>query len=62
VAYKTSSYYDSTVESGFAYHDPDVAIEWPPDLELIASPRDVGAPRLASIEPTLPFEYSSMRV
>jgi dTDP-4-dehydrorhamnose 3,5-epimerase len=62
VAYKTSSYYEPRLEGGFAYHDPDVAIKWPEGLELIASPRDAGASRLATLEPTLPFEYSSMRV
>ena len=29
VAYKVSTYYDPELESGFAYDDPEVAIEWP---------------------------------
>jgi dTDP-4-dehydrorhamnose 3,5-epimerase len=57
VAYKTSAYYDPEREGGFAFDDPDVAIEWPPDLELIASARDRAAPRLAELRPTLSFEF-----
>ena len=55
VAYKTSAYYDSELESGFAYDDPDVAIAWPEQPELIASARDREAPRLAERAPSLPF-------
>lgn len=54
VVYKTSDYYAPELESGFAYHDPDVAIGWP-DLDLQASARDSAAPRLAEIEHELPF-------
>jgi dTDP-4-dehydrorhamnose 3,5-epimerase len=57
VAYKVSAYYDSQLEGGFAFDDPEVAIEWPADLELIASERDRSAPRLTELEPTLPFVY-----
>jgi dTDP-4-dehydrorhamnose 3,5-epimerase len=55
VIYKTSAYYDPEAEGGFAYNDPDVGIEWPQGLELIASARDSGAPRLAEIADRLPF-------
>jgi dTDP-4-dehydrorhamnose 3,5-epimerase len=61
VAYKTSSYYAPELEGGFAYDDPDVAIAWPQELELIASPRDAGAPRLAELGAALPFEYPTMQ-
>ena len=57
VAYKTSAYYDPESESGFAFDDPAVAIEWPPGLELIVSGRDRAAPALAQIAGTLPFRY-----
>ena len=57
VAYKTSAYYDPESESGFAFDDPAVAIQWPPGLELIASGRDRAAPALAQIAGTLPFRY-----
>jgi dTDP-4-dehydrorhamnose 3,5-epimerase len=57
VVYMTSAYYDPSVESGFAYDDPAVGIEWPTSVELTASGRDSGAPRLAAIADSLPFEY-----
>jgi len=57
VAYKVSTYYDPEAESGFAYNDPEVAIEWPPDLLLKASARDQNAPRLSQIKDRLPFHY-----
>lgn len=59
VAYKTSAYYDPQGEGGFAFDDPEVGIEWPAELELIASERDRSAPRLAELAPSLPFSYRS---
>jgi len=58
VAYMTSAYYDPSLESGFAYDDPAVGIEWPASIELTASARDSSAPALATIAGSLPFEYS----
>jgi dTDP-4-dehydrorhamnose 3,5-epimerase len=58
VVYKTSTYYDPALERGFAYDDPQVGIEWPGGLELIASARDASAPALAEIAASLPFEYA----
>ena len=55
VTYKCSTYYDHAVERGFRYDDPDVAIEWPRDVELLVSERDRHAPRLAQIAGELPF-------
>jgi dTDP-4-dehydrorhamnose 3,5-epimerase len=57
VVYKTSTYYDPQLEGGFAFNDPDVAIGWPQQIELIASERDRGAPMLAELAPSLPFVY-----
>jgi dTDP-4-dehydrorhamnose 3,5-epimerase len=57
VAYKTSTYYDPELEGGFAFNDPDVAIEWPAEVELIASQRDRSAPSLAELASALPFVY-----
>ncbi|MBV8953085.1 MAG: dTDP-4-dehydrorhamnose 3,5-epimerase family protein, partial [Solirubrobacterales bacterium] len=57
VLYGCTTYYDPSAEGGFAYNDPDVGIGWPADLELIASPRDAAAPRLAEIADSLVFEY-----
>jgi len=58
VVYKCSSYYDPALERGFAYDDSGVGIEWP-ELELIVSQRDSGAPSLSEIADTLPFTYSA---
>jgi dTDP-4-dehydrorhamnose 3,5-epimerase len=54
VLYKVSSYYDPETESGIAWDDPDVAVDWPiaqPQL----SERDRTAPRLAEVADSLPF-------
>jgi dTDP-4-dehydrorhamnose 3,5-epimerase len=58
VVYKCSTYFDSTLDAGFAFDDPDVGIDWP-DLELTASDRDASAPSLREIEAGLPFTYES---
>jgi dTDP-4-dehydrorhamnose 3,5-epimerase len=57
VVYMTSAYYDPQLESGFAYDDPEVGIEWPRDVELTPSARDAAAPRLSEIASSLPFKY-----
>ena len=57
VVYMTSAYYDPQRESGFAYDDPAVAIEWPVDVELLVSERDSHAPALSEIADSLPFSY-----
>jgi dTDP-4-dehydrorhamnose 3,5-epimerase len=49
VVYKCSTYYDPETETGFAYDDPAVGIEWPQDLELRPSDRDRAAPSLAEL-------------
>ena len=56
VLYRVSTYYDPKLETGLAYDDPDLGIEWPYD-DMIASERDTGAPRLADIAEELPFTY-----
>lgn len=55
VTYKCSTYYDAAVERGFRHDDPDVAIEWPQDVELLVSQRDREAPLLREIYDQLPF-------
>ncbi|HEY8626352.1 MAG TPA: dTDP-4-dehydrorhamnose 3,5-epimerase [Solirubrobacteraceae bacterium] len=57
VVYACTTYYDPEAEGGFAFDDPDVGIEWPTELELVASARDRGAPRLAELADSLPFAY-----
>jgi dTDP-4-dehydrorhamnose 3,5-epimerase len=54
VAYLCSSTYDPATESGIAWDDPDVAVEWPV-AEPLLSERDRNAPALAEVAETLPF-------
>ncbi len=54
VDYQLSSYYDPATESGIAWDDPDVGIEWPVSEPLL-SERDKTAPRLADVRDELPF-------
>jgi dTDP-4-dehydrorhamnose 3,5-epimerase len=54
VTYLCSSTYDPATESGIAWDDPGVGVEWPVADPLV-SERDRGAPALAEIAETLPF-------
>ncbi|MGI8460105.1 MAG: dTDP-4-dehydrorhamnose 3,5-epimerase [Solirubrobacterales bacterium] len=57
VAYKLTSYYDPVTESGIAWNDPEVGVEWPlPDGdEPQVSERDTTAPKLSEIAAELPW-------
>ena len=57
VSYGCTAYYDPEAEGGFRYDDPQVAIEWPVEIELVASQRDRAAPTLAELVPSLAFVY-----
>ncbi|MDO9352561.1 MAG: dTDP-4-dehydrorhamnose 3,5-epimerase [Solirubrobacteraceae bacterium] len=57
VTYKCTTVYDPEVERGIAYDDPEVAIEWPTDIELLVSERDANARLLSDLSDTLPFRY-----
>ena len=52
--YKVSSYYDAETESGIAWDDPEVGVEWPV-AEPRVSDRDRASPRLAEVADQLPF-------
>lgn len=54
VAYLVSSVYDPATESGFAWDDPEVGVEWGVE-EPIVSARDRTAPKLAEIADSLPW-------
>ncbi len=54
VAYLLSSTYDPATESGIAWDDPDVGVEWP-IADPLLSERDKQAPSLAEAVDTLPF-------
>jgi dTDP-4-dehydrorhamnose 3,5-epimerase len=54
VTYKLSSYYDPETESGIAWDDPDVGVEWPVS-DPVVSERDRSAPRLTDVADDLPW-------
>jgi dTDP-4-dehydrorhamnose 3,5-epimerase len=54
VTYLLSSVYDPATESGIAWDDPDVGVEWPVSEPLL-SDRDKQAPRLSEVAESLPF-------
>ncbi len=54
VSYLCSSVYDPATESGIAWDDPGVGVEWPV-AEPLLSERDKSAPTLAELAETLPF-------
>ena len=54
VAYKLSSLYDPETESGIAWDDPDVGVEWPVS-DPVLSERDQRAPRLSEVADQLPW-------
>jgi dTDP-4-dehydrorhamnose 3,5-epimerase len=47
VVYLCSSVYNPTGEHGLNPLDPDLAIQWPADLNLVLSDKDTAAPSLA---------------
>jgi dTDP-4-dehydrorhamnose 3,5-epimerase len=54
VDYQLSSYYDPATESGVAWDDPEIEVEWPIDEPLL-SERDKAAPKLEEVRDQLPF-------
>lgn len=61
VMYKQTAYYQTGLERGISYDDPDVAIAWPDGVELKPSKRDASAPHLKQIQAELPFVYEPPR-
>lgn len=58
VAYLLDAYYDPATEREISHTDPALGIQWPlPADELQISQRDSGAPKLADVADSLPFEY-----
>jgi dTDP-4-dehydrorhamnose 3,5-epimerase len=54
VSYLLSTLYDPATESGIAWDDPEVGVEWGVEEPLL-SERDKSAPRLAEVAEALPF-------
>jgi len=54
VAYQVSSYFDPDTESGIAWDDPDVGVDWEVSEPLLSA-RDQKAPRLTDVADELPF-------
>ena len=54
VTYLCSSVYDPATESGIAWNDPDVGVEWRVSEPLLSA-RDTSAPKLSEVAETLPF-------
>jgi dTDP-4-dehydrorhamnose 3,5-epimerase len=54
VTYLLSSLYDPATESGIAWNDPDVGVEWPVEDPLL-SERDKAAPKLSEVADSLSF-------
>jgi dTDP-4-dehydrorhamnose 3,5-epimerase len=54
VSYLLSNPYDPATESGVAWDDPEIGVEWPV-AEPLLSDRDRSAPRLAEVADSLPF-------
>jgi dTDP-4-dehydrorhamnose 3,5-epimerase len=51
VVYLQDDYYDAERQLGINYADPEVGIEWPAGVELLANDRDRAAPRLSEVPP-----------
>jgi dTDP-4-dehydrorhamnose 3,5-epimerase len=54
VCYQVSSLYDPATESGIAWDDPDLGVDWQV-AEPLLSERDKTAPRLSEIADSLPW-------
>jgi dTDP-4-dehydrorhamnose 3,5-epimerase len=52
VIYRVSSYYDTELESGVAWDDPEIAVDWPV-RDPVLSERDRNAPPLAEVAASL---------
>lgn len=53
VLYRLSAYFDPALETGVAWDDPELGIEWP-ITDPMLSERDRNAPRLAEVAASLP--------
>lgn len=57
VLYKCDQYYHKASESGIAFNDPDLAIDWKiPDGNMIVSEKDLKQPLFKNLEPVFRYE------
>src|SRR5437588_6232081 len=61
VLYKQSGCYAADLERAIKYDDPDGALGWPSDLELVPSMRDANPPLLTGVADELPFRSHPTR-
>jgi dTDP-4-dehydrorhamnose 3,5-epimerase len=62
VAYKVDSYYSSTADSGIAWNDPAIGIDWPlGGARPILSDKDLALPQLAEASPDFPYDGNPLR-
>ena len=59
--YKCDNYYDAEADGGISFADPDLAIDWPIDIEkAITSEKDAKQPTLKEFEAENPFVYGEI--
>ena len=59
--YKCDNYYDAEADGGISFADPDLAIDWPIDIEkAITSEKDAKQPTLKEFESENPFVYGEI--
>lgn len=59
--YKCDNYYDAAADGGISFKDPDLAIDWPIDLDqAITSEKDAQQPTFAEFEQDNPFVYGEI--
>ena len=59
--YKCDNCYDAAADGGISFKDPDLAIDWPIDLDqAITSEKDAQQPTLAEFEQDNPFVYGEI--
>jgi dTDP-4-dehydrorhamnose 3,5-epimerase len=56
VAYKVDAYYSAECDGGLAWNDPDIAIDWPPELEPQLSAKDQVLGRLRDLAVDFPYD------
>jgi dTDP-4-dehydrorhamnose 3,5-epimerase len=61
VAYKVDAFYSAECDTGIAWNDPDIAIDWPLDGMPQTSPRDAALPSLAALDAMFDYDGEPLR-